>query len=581
LDAICKIYLAALVAVIARKAAGWKVNERRRMLSRNTLIFIHALLFAGCVCAAAARGEETSDIVVYGGTGGGIVAAVQAARQGKHVTLIEPTQHLGGMTTGGLGATDTGNERAIGGVSREFYQRILKFYEQPAAWNAETPAEYKKREHYYQRDALFGFEPHVAAKIYGDMLGEAGVRVVVGRRLQRTRGDTMGVRKEGSRIVSITMQDGGVFSAKIFIDATYEGDLLAAAGVSCTIGREANSQYGETYDGIETSQAKGHQFTLAVDPFNHPGQPDSGLLPGIHLGGPGVDGDADKRVQAFNYRICMTDAAANRVPFPKPAHYDEKNYELLLRYYEAGFASLPWGSRGMPNRKTDTNNNGAFSTDAIGMADAYPEADYATRDKITAQHIEFVQGLLWTAASSPRVPEKVRREAAKWGLAKDEFADNDNWPYQLYVREARRMIGNYVMTEGDIMHKHGVADPVGLGSYNMDSHNTQRYVDAAGHVRNEGDVQIHGIVPYGISYQSLVPKEADCTNLLVPVCMSATHIAYGSIRMEPVFMILGQACGSAACIAIDDKTAVQHVPYPALAKQLLADRQILEWPAKH
>jgi hypothetical protein len=523
-----------------------------------------------------ARSEETADIVVYGGTSAGVVAAVQSARMGKKITLIEPGKHLGGMTSGGLGATDMGDQRAIGGVAREFYQRVLKYYQQPSAWTVETLAQYEKREHYLHEDALFGFEPHVAEKIFREMLSESGVRVVMGRRLDRVHG----VHKKDSRIESITMEDGNVFSARIFIDATYEGDLLAAAGVSYTVGREANAQYGETYDGIQVAQAHSHQFTLPVDPFVQPGHPDSGLLWGIHVGGPGTEGAGDRRVQAYNYRICLTNDPGDRVPFPKPAHYDPGKYELLLRYYEAGATGLPWGSRGMPNHKTDTNNSGAFSTDAIGLADAYPEADDATREKITAEHVQYVQGLLWTVANDPRVPAKVRAQVAKLGLSKDEFSDNGYWPYQLYVREARRMLGGYVMRQADITHGHTVEDPVGLGSYNMDSHNAQRYVDARGDVRNEGDVQIHGITPYGISYRSLVPNSAECTNLLVPVCVSATHIAYGSIRMEPVYMILAQACGTAAAIAIDDNTTVQAISYEALRKQLLADRQRIDWTIK-
>ena len=303
-------------------------------------------------------------------------------------------------------------------------------------------------------------------------------------------------------------------------------------------------------------------------------------MPNIHAGSPGTEGEADRREQAYNYRICTTDAAANRVPFPKPQGYDEKEFELLLRFYEAGLKGVPWGPRGMPNHKTDTNNSGAFSTDYIGMADEYPTADYATRDRIIAAHIRYDQGLLWTLANHPRVPEKIRAGMSKWGLAADEFVDNGNWPYQLYVREARRMIGEYVMTQDDIQGKRAPTDSVGLGSYGMDSHNCQRYVDEAGHARNEGDVQVHGSPAYGISYHALVPKAAECTNLLVPVCMSATHIAYGSIRMEPVYMILGQACGTAAAQAIDQNADVQSISYPLLRERLLADHQLIEWKAK-
>jgi hypothetical protein len=526
------------------------------------------------VCSPfATAADESADVIVYGGTSGGVIAAVQAGRMGKRVVLIEPTRRLGGMTTGGLGATDMGNEKAIGGVSREFYQRVLRYYQNKAAWKYETPEQYAKRERYYQGDALFGFEPHVAERIYNDMLDEAHVQVVRGERLDLKNG----VTKDGPRLVSIRMESGRTFGGKVFIDASYEGDLMAKAGVSYTIGREANSQYGETIDGTEVARAKSHQFNFPVDPYVSPGDPASGLVRLIHAGPPGAEGEADKRVQAFNYRLCLTDVPENRVPYPKPEGYDERDFELLFRYYAAGLTGIPWNPRGMPNRKTDTNNNGAFSTDFIGMADEYPDADYATRAKIAAAHVRYTQGLLWTLANHPRIPEKVRQAVNKWGLAKDEFVDNGNFPYQLYVREGRRMVGEYVVTQHDTMWDRKCGDPVGLGSYNMDSHNCQRYVDAAGHARNEGDVQVGVAGPYGISYRSLVPKAGECTNLLVPVCMSASHIGYGSVRMEPVFMILGQACGTAAAIAIDQRVDVQKVPYAKLRERLVADKQLIEW----
>lgn len=533
--------------------------------------FVAMLLLACSPFAAAA--DESADVIVYGGTSGGVIAAVQAGRMGKRVILIEPTRHLGGMTTGGLGATDMGNEKAIGGVSREFYQRVLRHYQNNSAWKYETPEQYAKRERYYQADALFGFEPHVAEKIYDQMLAEAHVQVVRGERLDLKNG----VTKDGPRIVSIRMESGRTFPGKVFIDASYEGDLMARAGVSYTIGREANSQYGESIDGIEVAHAKSHQFNFPVDPYVMPGDPASGLVHLIHAGPPGIDGQADKRVEAFNYRLCLTDVPENRVPYPKPEGYDEHDFELLFRYYAAGLTGIPWNPRGMPNRKTDTNNNGAFSTDFIGMADQYPDADYATRAKITAAHVRYTQGLLWTLANHPRIPEKVRQAVGKWGLAKDEFVDNGNFPYQLYVREGRRMIGEYVLTQHDTMWDRKCDDPVGLGSYNMDSHNCQRYVDATGHARNEGDVQVGVAGPYGISYRSLVPKAAECANLLVPVCMSASHIGYGSVRMEPVYMILGQACGTAAAIAIEQNVDVQKVPYAKLRERLVADKQLVEW----
>ncbi|HZL36251.1 MAG TPA: FAD-dependent oxidoreductase [Tepidisphaeraceae bacterium] len=523
--------------------------------------------------ASVARAADSYDVVVYGGTSAGVVAAAQAGRMGKRVVLIEPGRHLGGMTSGGLGATDTGNLAAIGGMAREFYSRIRDYYQAPSVWKQETAAQYAKRERYVYADAMFGFEPHVAEKVFDEMAAAAKVTVVYGQRLDRKHG----VKKQGSRIISIRMESGRVFAGREFIDAGYEGDLLARAGVSYIVGREGNAQYGETLDGIQVGQSKSHQFTLPVDPFIKPGDASSGLVANIHAGPAGQDGQGDRRVQALNYRLCLTDVPANRLAFEKPAGYDARQYELLLHYYDAGFTGTPWSPRGMPNRKTDINNNGAFSTDYIGMADAYPDADYATRDKIIADHVLYTKGLFWALANEPRVPAKVRQAVSKWGWARDEFTDNGNFPYQLYVRESRRMIGEYVMIQQDITGQRKAADSIGLGSYGMDSHNCQRYVDAAGHARNEGDVQVHGHPPYGISYRALIPKPAQCTNLLVPVCMSATHIAYGSIRMEPVYMILGQACGAAAARAIDEKVDVQNVNYPKLRERLLADKQRVEW----
>jgi hypothetical protein len=536
---------------------------------RRLAFVLTCVCFFGVTCA----NTPDLDIVVYGGTSAGVIAAVQAGRMGKKVILVEPTKHLGGMTTGGLGATDTGNQKAIGGVAREFYRRILKYYRDKSVWKYETPEQYARRERYYMGDALFGFEPHVAEKIYGEMLAEAHATVVLGERLELKDG----VKKQGPHIVSIKMESGRTFVAKVFIDATYEGDLMARAGVSYTVGREANSEYGETINGVEAAFAKGHQFGFPVDPYVTPGDPASGLLHLIDARPVGQDGQADHRVQAYNYRICTTDVPENRVPFPKPLGYDEKDFELLFRYYEAGQKGIPWGPRGMPNRKTDTNNNGAFSTDYIGMADAYPEADYATRDKIIAAHVRYDQGFLWTLANHPHIPAKVRQAASKWGLARDEFIDNGNWPYQLYVREARRMVGPYVVTEQDTRWQRKCDDPIGLGSYNMDSHHSQRYVDSGGHARNEGDVQVAPAGPYGISYRSLVPKPEQCTNLLVPVCLSASHVGYASVRMEPVFMILGQAAGTAASLAIDQKLDLQNVPYRDLRERLVADKQIVDW----
>jgi len=528
------------------------------------------------LCASASAAEERFDIVVYGGTSGGVAAAVQAARMGRSVVLIEPGRHLGGLSSGGLGATDIGNKQAIGGIAREFYQRIWKHYQQPAAWTRETREEYAagraKRHAAVDSDTMWTFEPHVAAAVFEALVAEARVPVVRGQRLNLAAG----VQKEGARITALVMESGRVFRGGMFIDASYEGDLMAKAGVAYHVGREANAQYQETLNGVQLAHAKHHQFIQPVDPFVRPGDRTSGLLPGVHPGSPGAEGQGDHRVQAYNFRICTTDVPENRRAWPQPADYDPRRYELLLRNCEAGDPRVPWAPTWMPNRKTDTNNNFAISTDNIGMNYDYPDGDYATRERIFREHVSYQQGLLWTLANSPRVPPQIREHFQRLGLAKDEFVDSDNWPHQMYVREARRMKSDYVMTEHECTGRRLAPEPVGLAAYNMDSHHTQRYVDAQGHARNEGDVQV-GVSPYPIAYRSIVPAARQCTNLLVPVCMSSSHIAYGSIRMEPVFMVLGQSAATAAALALDARVDVQQVDYPQLRARLLADRQILEW----
>ena len=517
----------------------------------NPMLRIVSLaLFLACTCQVQA---ETYDVAIYGGTSGGVAAAVQVTRMGKRAVLIEPGRHLGGLTSGGLGATDIGNKAAIGGISREFYHRVGKRYDKDEAWT---------------------FEPHVAEAVMDELVAAPGITVVRGERLDLSGG----VKKQGPRIVSITMQSGRSFEAQMFIDASYEGDLLAKAGVAYHVGREANSVYDETLNGVQLGSPK-HQFKKPVDPYVKPGDPASGLLPGVHEGGPGEHGQGDRRVQAYNFRMCLTDDPANRLPFPKPPNYDPLRYELLRRYIEAGVFDALGSNLPMPHRKTDTNNNGAFSTDNIGMNYDYPDGDYATRDRILQDHVVYQQGLMWFLANDPRLPEAVRREVGRWGLCRDEFGDNGGWPHQLYIREARRMISDYVMTQHNCQGRRVAEDPVGLAAYGMDSHNTQRWVKD-GHAINEGDVQVHGFTPYPIAYRSIVPQRAECENLLAPVCLSASHIAYGSIRMEPVFMVLGQSAATAACLALEGGVPVQEVDRAALRERLLADRQVLAWPAR-
>jgi hypothetical protein len=543
---------------------------------------------APAATAPAVPVPASADVVIYGGTSAGVAAAVQVRRMGKSVVLIEPTARLGGLSSGGLGQTDIGNKAAIGGVSREFYKAVAKHYADPSAWTWQKREQYKdsgQTKTLAGEDAMWTFEPSVALKIFNDWVRENAVPVAYKERLDRKAG----VKKDGGRIVSITMESGRSFAGKVFVDATYEGDLMAAAGVSYTVGREANAQYGETYNGVQTAAAKGHQLRPNVDPYVVKGDKASGLLFGIDPAGPGTEFSGDKRVQAYCFRMCLTDHPENRIPFHKPEGYDERWYEVLLRNFEAGEAGQPWINSSMPNRKTDTNNRTGASTDFIGQNYDFPEASYADREKIAARHLLYQQGLMWTLANHPRVPEKLRKEFARWGTTKDEFTEDGvargGWQEQLYVREARRMVGEVVMTQAHCQGKTVADDAASLAAYTMDSHNTQRYVDAAGHARNEGNIEIHGFPPYPISYKAIVPKKAECQNLLVPVCLSATHIAYGSIRMEPVFMVLGQTAATAACQAVDAgnagitgaPVAVQDVDYAKLRARLLADKQVLEW----
>jgi hypothetical protein len=557
---------------------------RRIRSSLRCSVSIIAFIFIICSQHSRLRAAEVieADICIYGGTAGGVAAAVQAARMGKTVVVAEFGNHIGGMTSGGLGATDIGNKAAIGGIAREFYHRVAQHYASDEAWRFEKRDDYLKGKSsrtlpdLSSADAtMWTFEPHVAEDIFYQMLKEAKVPVYQKQRLAR-------VKKEGARVTEIAMENGKVFRTKMFIDATYEGDLMAKAGVRYKVGREANSEYGETLDGVRAVTPK-HQFAVAVDPYVTPGAPGSGLLPFIQSSEAGKEGEGDQSIQAYNYRLCYTRNADNRLPHKKPANYDSAKYELLARYLEALVAagrtpklSEFWNPIAMPNGKTDINNNGGFSTDYIGANYDYPEATYARREQICRAHEDYTLGFVYFLATSPRVPENMHLEMQSWGPAKDEFVDSGGWPHQIYVREARRMISDYVMTEHNCRGQNKAEDPVGLAAYTMDSHNCRRIVKD-GRVENEGDVQIGGFPPYPISYRAMVPKAAECENLVVPICLSSTHIAYGSIRMEPVFMILGQSAATAAALSLDGKCSLQKLNYEILRTCLLKDKQVLEW----
>ena len=515
------------------------------------------------------------DVVVYGGTSAGIVAAVQAARMGKTVVVIEPRNHFGGLTTGGLGQTDIGNKHVIGGISREFYESIAQKYSIPESWkwqNIEKYNNYGQGENEKSINSMWTFEPKVALAVFQDMIREYDVPVLMNERLNLNDG----VLKMDGKIQSIRMESGKQISGKVFIDATYEGDLMALAGVSYTIDRESNAEYKETLNGIQTSMGEYHQFTDGVDPFIVKGDPASGLLPNVNAN-PGKEGGGDKKVQGYCFRMCLTNVPENKVPFEKPEGYNELEYELLFRAIEAGYKGEFFIMSEMPNRKTDSNNRGPFSSDYIGKNYDYPDGDYDTREKIIKLHELYQKGFLWTLANHPRIPEEIRKEFGRWGLPKDEFINNGHWTPQLYIREARRMVSDFVMTQQHCTQVSVAAgQSVGMGAYTMDSHHVQRYVNDKGFVKNEGDVEVGGFSPYPISYKAIVPKKSECSNLLVPVCLSASHIAFGSIRMEPVFMVLGQSAATAACLAIDADKDVQDLDYDIIRQKLISDKQILE-----
>jgi hypothetical protein len=536
--------------------------------------------------------SDHHDVVIYGGTSAAVTAAVQAGRMGATAVVVSPPERLGGMTTGGLGWTDLGDKATVGGVCREFYRRVWDHYQSPDAWTWQRRSDFEARtdrERDLLRERELGsrwdpearmasvFEPSVAASAFEAMLDEAGVPVHRDRWLDRADG----VDTEGDRITSVTTLDGTTYHGDVFLDATYEGDLLAAAGVEYRVGRESADAYDEEWAGVRTGAFHhDHNFQLLdepVDPYVEPGTPDSGLVPRVREDDPGPDGTGDGKVQAYCYRLCLTDAEENRVPFPRPEGYDPAQYELLLRVYDAGWPHEEQFRKfdPVPNRKTDTNNHGPFSTDNVGESWEYPEASYERRAAVAAAHERYQKGLFYFLANDPRVPDPVRQEMSRWGLAADEFPATGGWPHQLYVREGRRMVGEYVMTEHDVLGRRTTPRPVGMGAYTMDSHHVQRYVREDGAVANEGDIGVGVPRPYGVAYGSLTPRSDDCVNLLAPVAVSASHVAFGSIRMEPVFMILGQSAATAAALAADRGVSVQNVPYDALRRRLRADGQVL------
>lgn len=553
------------------------MNSITKTIKSTLLIITTGIFLWGCQPTNQPNAELTADVIIYGGTSAAVTAAVEVVQSGKSVIMVSPDKHLGGLTSGGLGYTDTGNKSVIGGLSREFYHRVWLHYNDSAAWVWQKHSEYgNKGQGTVAMDGenrtMWIFEPHVAEQVFEDFVAENNIKVYRDEWLDRESG----VKKSDKKIVSFTTLSGKTFSGQLFIDATYEGDLMASAGVSYHVGRESTDTYNEKWNGVQTGVLHHqHWFRAKISPYKVPDDPSSGLLPRISPNPPGEYGSADNKIQAYCFRTCMTNHDENRVPFPRPANYDASQYELLLRVFDTGRKDWFQKFDAIPNWKTDTNNHGPFSSDNIGMNYDYPEASYERRREIIKEHEDYQKGLLWFVANDPRVPEDIRTKMATWGLAKDEFTDNGNWPHQIYVREARRMIGEYITTENDVLLKREVPKPVGMGSYAMDSHNVQRYITPEGYVQNEGDIGVPPPAPYSISYGSIIPKKNECTNLLVPVCVSSSHIAFGSIRMEPVFMILGQSAALAANLAIDNNVPVQDVKYKELKEKLINKGQVL------
>ncbi len=542
------------------------------------LFLVALFLIAGCSGSDKNPNIHQADVIVYGGTAAAITTAVQVAKMQKSVIVVSPDVHPGGLTAGGLGWTDTGNKEVIGGLSREFYHRVYQYYQKDESWKWQEKSEYGNRGQGTpamdgDQRTMWIFEPHIAEKVFEDFINDYQITIFRDEWIDRS---SSGIVMDNNEIKSIKTLSGKIFEGKIFIDATYEGDLMALANVDYHVGREANSVYGEEWNGVQVGVLHhSHHFKSDIDPYVVPGDPGSGVLPKISTEDPGEKGEGDHRLQAYCFRMCLSNHPENRVPFPKPKDYDPFQYELLARIFESGWRDVFHKFDPIPNRKTDTNNHGPFSTDNIGMNYDYPEATYERRKEIIREHEDYQKGLMYFLANDEKVPEEIRERMSQWGLAADEFLDNGNWPHQIYVREARRMIGEFVMTENEILGKAPVNKSIGMGSYTMDSHNVQRYIKPDGFVQNEGDIGVHPNEPYKIDLGSLLPRQEQCNNLLVPVCVSSSHIAFGSIRMEPVFMILGQSAGTVAGMALKKGIKIHEVAYEDLRDVLLKDGQVL------
>jgi hypothetical protein len=551
-------------------------------LSMKILFILTAFLLGMPACQSYQKKSITqtiaADVVIYGGTSAAVTAAVQVAKMGKKVLVVSPDKHLGGLSASGLGWTDTGDKSVIGGLARDFYHRLYMHYQKEESWKWQEQSEYGNVGQGNvaidgNNRTMWIFEPHAAEKAFDQLIEENDIPLYREEWLDRDGGVIM----KGTAIKSIRTLSGKVFKGRVFIDATYEGDLMAEAGVSYFVGREGCDVYGEKWNGVQTGVLHhAHHFKNNISPYIIPGDPGSGVLPRISAEDPGEYCEGDSRIQAYCFRMCLTKVPENRVEITRPDDYDSTQYELLARIFDAGWRDLFNKFDPIPNHKTDVNNHGPFSSDNIGMNYDYPEASYERRKEIIREHVSYQKGLLYFLVSDPRVPPELQEEMAQWGYAKDEFTDNAHWPHNIYVREARRMIGEFVMTENEVLGKQPVNNPIGMGSYTMDSHNIQRYIKPDGFVQNEGDIGVHPDEPYRIDMGSILPIREECTNLLVPVALSSSHIAFGSIRMEPVFMILGQSAATLAALAVVEGKGIHEISYEQLKPSLLEDGQVLE-----
>ena len=528
------------------------LGKRKSLLRIASVVFI-----ASTATLSANAAPAPADLVVYGGTASGVVTAYAAAKEGLHVVLLEPGSHLGGMVTGGLSASDVARFQIIGGYARDFYREAAAHY----------------GVHTLNKHADWLSEPKVGEAIFNEWLKAAGVEVHLHERLK----ERLGVTMSGIHVTSITTEDGKTWNAKVFADCSYEGDLMAQAGVKYTVGRESTEAYSEDLAGVRVDTPK-HQFLWKISPYNEKGK----LMPEVDPGPMGANGSGDKKVQTYNFRLILTNDAANRLPWTKPEAYNGTQFELLAKYLSQWKEHMNREPRlgdvmnpvAIPNKEADFNNNGAFSTDYIGKSWTYPDASYAERKKIWDAHLLYTKSFVWFLASDPRVPKPLQDEVNTWGRARDEFVDSDGWPNQLYIREGRRMVGMYVMKQSDLQTNRTKPDSIAMGSYNSDSHNIQRVAMADGGVRNEGDVQV-SVKPYEIAFGTILPMKSQTDNLLVPVCLSASHVAYSSVRMEPQYMMMGQAAGVTAALAIKGKTAVQDISVGTLQQKLRSQKAIL------